>query len=103
MGDTGVRIVATFTKIEKARVLLELREEATLKQIKSSYRRLALKYHPDICSTIECQETMKKINKAFGVVSKYCSDYCYSFREEDISRTYPVDEYFRKWKNDWRV
>jgi len=103
MGNTKTKVMANFNEIEEARVLLELREEATLKQIKSSYRRLARKYHPDICGTIECQEMMKKINKYFDVVLKYCNDYCYSFREEDIGRTYPMDEYFRKWKNDWRV
>lgn len=94
--------MANFDEINEARNLLGLKEEATLKQVKSSYKKLARKYHPDICGTVECLEMMKKINKAFKLISKYCDDYCYSFCETDVGRTYPSEEYLRKWKNVWR-
>ena len=94
--------MANFDDIDEARVLLGLSEEATLKQIKSSYRRLARKYHPDICKTLKCQEVMKEINKAFELISKYCGDYCYSFHEIDVGKAYPMEEYWRKWKVNWR-
>ena len=40
--------MASFEEIDKARKLLGLGEVANLSEIKTAYRRLAHRYHPDL-------------------------------------------------------
>jgi len=47
---------------------LEINESATQAEIKKAYRRLARKYHPDICKKPECEEKFKEINAAYEVL-----------------------------------
>ena len=56
--------MANFNEIDEARRLLGLGEAATLKEIKSAYRRLAHRHHPDkhIVASEEDMERMKKLN-----------------------------------------
>lgn len=99
-----MRDVANFTELDEARRLLELGGVATLKEIKSAYRRLAHRYHPDKHSGAtaeEAEEVMKRLNWAYKLLMGYCSDYKYTFREEDVARTYPHDEYLRKYYYGW--
>ena len=96
--------MANFKEIDEARRLLGLGEAATLKEIKSAYRRLASRYHPDKQSGsihAESQEMMKRLNWAYKLLTEYCSHYKYTFREEDVARTYPHDEYLRKYYYGW--
>jgi DnaJ-class molecular chaperone len=96
-------VMANFEDIDEARKLLGLSETATLKEIKSAYRRLAHEYHPDKQdgASESGEQRMKKINWAYQLLVNYCQDYKYSFREEDIAKTYPHDEYLRKFHNGW--
>jgi curved DNA-binding protein len=48
---------------------LEINENATENEIKKAYRKLAKKYHPDICKEKECEEKFKEINAAYEVLS----------------------------------
>jgi len=48
---------------------LEVSETATQAEIKKAYRKLARKYHPDICKKPECEEKFKEINAANEVLS----------------------------------
>eukprot|EP01129_Flabellula_baltica_P001134 TRINITY_DN11046_c0_g1_i1.p1 TRINITY_DN11046_c0_g1~~TRINITY_DN11046_c0_g1_i1.p1 ORF type:complete len:262 (-),score=58.80 TRINITY_DN11046_c0_g1_i1:157-942(-) len=50
-------------------IVLEIEEDATPKEIKKAYYRLALKYHPDKNSDPEATETFKKICEAYEVLS----------------------------------
>ena len=96
--------MANFIEIDEARKALGLTEAATLQEIKRAYRRLSHHYHPDKRSgtTIEeTDETMKRLNWAYKLLVDYCSSYKYSFREEDVARTYPHDEYLRKHYYGW--
>jgi DnaJ-class molecular chaperone len=96
--------MANFDEIDEARRLLELGEQATLKQIKSAYRKMAFRYHPDKrrdADSSEHEEIMKKLNWAYKVLLQYCHDYKYTFGEEDIARTYPYEEHLRKWREKW--
>jgi len=96
--------MASFNEIDEARRLLGLGEAATLREIKSAYRRLAHRYHPDKHSGAtaeETEETMKRLNSAYKLLMDYCSNYKYSFGEEDVARTYPGDEYLRTFKDKW--
>jgi len=95
--------MAYFEEIEEARKLLGLGKVATLKEIRSAYRRLAHHHHPDKHGSAdeENNEMMKKLNRAYKVLVDYCNDYKYSFKEEDIAKTYPYEEEMRKWRDNW--
>jgi DnaJ-class molecular chaperone len=96
--------MADFEKISQARELLGLGEAATLRQIKAAYKKVANRYHPDKCQdpdTAKCAEMMKKINEAYELIMEYCAQYSYSFSEEDVRRTYPHDEYLRRYSHGW--
>ena len=96
--------MVNFEQIDEARRLLGLSETVTLKQVKRAYHRAANRYHPDKgkeLDKVKCEEMMKKVNEAYELVVKYFADYGYSFRQEDVERTYPDDEYLRKYKHRW--
>ena len=95
--------MASFDDINEARKLLGLGEAATLKEIKSAYRRMAFRHHPDkhTSGSSEDEAFMKRLNWAYKLLTEYCRDYKYAFREEDVARTYPHDEYLRKYYRGW--
>ena len=96
--------MANFKEIDEARRLLGLCEVATLKEVKSAYRKLAHRHHPDKRSGItgeETEETMKRLNWAYKLLTDYCNNYKYSFKEEDVARAYPHDEYLRRYYYGW--
>ena len=76
-----------FEDINEARKTLGLGETATFAEVKESYRRLSLKYHPDKCANGDkrkCEDMFKKIDKANRILMSYCASYRYSFAEEDV-------------------
>jgi len=95
--------MANFTEIDEARKVLGLKDTATLKEIKRAYRTLAHRHHPDKHNSAESSEDeiMKKLNWAYKLLVDYCNDYKYNFREEDVARTYPDEEYLRNWRQNW--
>ena len=96
--------MAKFEEIDEARRLLGLGETATLKEIRSAYRKLASRHHPDKHSSdarAENEEIMKRLNRAYKLLTDYCHAYKYSFSVEDVARTYPYDEYLRKYYHGW--
>ena len=91
--------MANFEEIDEARRTLGLSEAASLKEIKQTYRKLAFLYHPDKAGTDpESGERMKKLNRAYQVLMHYCARFHYPFREEDVARAYPEEEYLRRWR-----
>ena len=96
-------MMANFNEIEEARKLLGLGEAATLKEIKRAYRTLAHHHHPDKLGGDDSteSETMKQLNWAYKLLMDYCSEYKYSFKEDDIARTCSYDEYLRTFKDKW--
>lgn len=99
----GVLDMANFEEIDRARKLLNLGDAATLEEIKRAYRQMAFQHHPDSDKKVEKQdeEMMKKLNLAYKLLTEYCANYSYSFKEEDVARTYPYDEYLRRYYHGW--
>ncbi|MFQ5816270.1 MAG: GvpL/GvpF family gas vesicle protein, partial [Candidatus Hydrothermarchaeaceae archaeon] len=63
-----------FEVIDDARRRLSLPERARLEEIKASYRRLSLKYHPDKNPGDEqSSERFKQIDGAYKILEAYCS------------------------------
>lgn len=94
--------MANFEEIDRARRLLDLKEAATRKDIKRAYRLKAFQHHPDrAVSEQQDGETMKQLNWAYKLLIEYCGNYSYSFKQEDVARTYPHDEYLRRYYYGW--
>jgi DnaJ-class molecular chaperone len=94
--------VANLEEIDRARRLLGLGNAATLKDIKRAYRLKAFKHHPDrAVSEQQDSEMMKQLNWAYKLLIEYCNNYSYTFNQDDIARTYPYDEYLRRYSYGW--
>ena len=50
---------------------------------------------------IEELHQVKKLNAAYKLLMDYCNNYKYSFREENVVRAYPHDEYLGKYYYGW--
>jgi preprotein translocase subunit Sec63 len=94
-------------QIDEARMILGLGEEASIEEIKSAYRELALKYHPDRCVDKEkgaCEEMFKKVNNAYGILMVYCANYRFSFREEEVRKTdldEKIQDHMKRFYDGW--
>jgi DnaJ-class molecular chaperone len=96
--------VASFLEIDKARRLLGLGDVADLDEIKSAYRRLAHRYHPDLRNgDKDTRKAMRELNWAYELLQDYCRRYKYSFREEAVARAYPDEAYLKWWRENWSV
>jgi molecular chaperone DnaJ len=49
--------------------IMGVSEQASYREIRAAFRLLAKKYHPDLNSSLDAEETIKKINAAFEVLS----------------------------------
>jgi len=93
--------VFEFEQIDKARRILKLEECATLEEIKKAYKELAKKYHPDTCKAsnkAKCEEKFKEINWAYQLLLKYCQNYKYSFKKEDVEKQKISPQYYQHLK-----
>ena len=78
-----------FKRIEEARKILGLGEEATIEEVKEAFRDLSLRYHPDRCKDKDkkqSEEMYKKITYARDVIIGYFASYRYSFKEKDVKK-----------------
>ena len=90
-------------EITEARELLGLSEQASIKQIRSNYRKLINEWHPDKCdgSEEECHEMTRKINAAYRRIMAYCNQYEISFAQSAIDKNLSVEEWwFERFGND---
>lgn len=85
--------------------ILGVSKNATQDEIKRAYREMALKYHPDRNKSKEAEETFKKINEAYAVLSNpekrkqydTLGDYQFEhkFSQEDIFSGFNFEKAFR--------
>jgi DnaJ-class molecular chaperone len=81
----------------KAKTLLGLRETSSLKEIKTKYKKLMKKWHPDKHKDEQDKATTMsaQINDAYETVMEYCNNYEYSFDEESVKKsTYSPSEWW---------
>ncbi|MBN2830886.1 MAG: DnaJ domain-containing protein [Candidatus Omnitrophica bacterium] len=89
--------MAGFREIDEARKLLGLNEEVTIEEIKDAFRVLAVKYHPDKHKGKDkkhYEELFKKVSHAKDIISSYCANYRFSFKEKEVKKnTISKEEY----------
>ncbi|MDD5454141.1 MAG: J domain-containing protein [Candidatus Ratteibacteria bacterium] len=91
-----------FEMIDKARKILGLGEETDKEEIKSKYRELMKRYHPDKTpANEEFAEKSKDINWAYSVITSYCDEYKFSFRREEVERMNPELKLNKQFGDDW--
>lgn len=83
----------------KAKTLLGLHDKATLSEIKTRYKNLMKRWHPDKHKDdIEIATKMSSdINGAYSLILQYCDNYEYRFDEEYLQNmTLSPQEWWEK-------
>jgi molecular chaperone DnaJ len=76
--------------------VLGVPKTATKDQIKESYRKLAMQYHPDRNKSPDAEEKFKEISEAYAVLSDDDKRRQYdSFGKESIHQTYSPEDLYR--------
>lgn len=85
--------------------ILGVDKKASADDIKSSYRKLAMQYHPDKNKSPDAEEKFKEISEAYGVLSDQGKRQQYDqfghagidqrYSQEDIFRGVDFDDLFR--------
>ena len=85
-----------YEKITEARHILELGESATADQIKSNYRKLIARWHPDKCTRNpeKAHEMTRKITEAYQILMDYCANYRYDFSEAAVKKQRTPQEWW---------
>jgi len=74
-----------FDEVNGAREMLGLGERSTPLEIRETYRELTKKFHPDnYPGDPEAQKRFERIAKAYQILTDYCQEDGYSFREADV-------------------
>lgn len=98
-----------FKKIDEARKILDLGENATLEEIRLAYRQLALYHHPDRSKDTDkkrSSETFQKITVAYHILLAYCENYRYSFKKRDVTKMIDKevdDNYLKNFYDSWII
>jgi DnaJ-class molecular chaperone len=77
-----------YQEIVEARTLLDLPERATMEEIKSNYRKLIRKWHPDRCgeNSDQCIEMTKKLIAAYETIITNCKHYRFFLPRNRLER-----------------
>ena len=88
MKDNIGKSTIKYKDILNAKELLNLPERASMKEIKTNYKTLIAKWHPDKCekNKDECKEMTIKIVAAYKIITAYCKQYKYSFAKEEVKQ-----------------
>ena len=85
-----------YQKILEARRVLGIPEQASLTEIKTKYRKLIKKWHPDINqeNKDQCDKMAKKIIDSYAIILGYCKEYKISFSQEEVQKYLPAEEWW---------
>ncbi len=85
--------------IKRSIEILDLPDNATLKDVKDNYRELIKKWHPDKCNTKNiktCNEKINEINKAYKAILEFIKNYNYYFNKDILKKCFNIDDW---WEN----
>ncbi len=88
-------MLSPIEEIDKALDILGLPKLITKEDVKSQYRFLAKKNHPDIGGDAV---KMEQINVAYALLMKYIEDFRYTFDRDEISKQFPGVDYVERFK-----
>ncbi len=89
------RTTFSAAEIDQARRILGLSERASIEEIKTAYRRMCKRWHPDALAKRQASsKKIKEINAAYRLLLDYCENYPLSFLPEEVESFDP-----EKW---WR-
>lgn len=97
---------ATFSaaEIDRARRVLGLGERASLEEIKSAYRRMCKKWHPDTLGDDPASsKKIKEINAAYRLLLDYCERYPFSFLPETVESFDPEKWWYQRFGENIRA
>jgi DnaJ-class molecular chaperone len=91
-----VELTIKYKDLVAAKKLLKLPDRASMGEIKSCYRKLIKRWHPDRCQEDDekCNEMTRKITAAYNIVVAYCRQYRYSFAEEEVKKYLSPEEWW---------
>lgn len=84
----------TYQELQASLDVLGLSDRVSMKQVKSRYRDLVKRHHPDKAENAECED-IRRINAAYSVLKMYLESYVYSFSEEEFYLQNP-EEHLRR-------
>ena len=91
--------------LREAAEVLEIREHASLNEIRQRYHEQIKRWHPDVSNkdpTISHEMTIR-IKEAYDLLADYCSNRVFSFRIEDLARDLeqsPADFWMERFGED---
>ncbi len=91
-------------EIERARQVLGLGEQASLQEIRSAYRRMSKKWHPDaIGDSLTGSMKIKEVNAAYRLLLDYCEKYPFSFCPEEVESFDPEKWWYERFAENIRT
>jgi DnaJ-class molecular chaperone len=93
--ERRIREQSLYERLKAARKTLGLGEEATMDEIKTAFRSLIRRWHPDKAvgnADGLHKEKSCEIIEAYKTVADYCKAYKISFSREAVSRYRPHEE-----------
>ena len=92
-----------YERLEHARGMLELGEEASVDEIKKAFHEKIRRWHPDKAQDAESEhdEKSRMIVDAYKTLMDYCSHYRISFSRETVERYRSEEEiWWQQFGND---
>jgi len=78
--------LSPLQEIEDALEILSLPKMISKEDVKTQYRFLAKKHHPDIGGDAV---VMERLNQAYALLIKYIEEFRYTFSQEEVSKQFP--------------
>ncbi len=89
----------THDELKSALRVFGLGERATLREIKTRYRELAMRHHPDRGNGASSEE-IYRVNEANRVILEYVESYSYCFSEQEYLEQNPEERLRRRFMTD---
>jgi DnaJ-class molecular chaperone len=89
----------TYGDLKAALRVFGLGERATLQEIKTRYRDLAKRHHPDFGDSEDTEE-IYRVNEANRVILEYVESYRYCFSEQEYLEQNPEEQLRRRFMAD---